>query len=273
MLLVPKCYNPADFKGKLMNFDLVILAGGRCDPHEWGSGFPPYKALLKLGPSTFLELALRAFSPLSGIKRRLVVGEGVEIGAIARSYDAAVIGTGNGMLANIRNVLIELESSGAPFLVISTSDMPFITEDATYSLVSEFERMSSKFDFIYPVVPVGLCTKLAPDLHRTSIKTREGKFTGGNVFLVHRRKLRENLPFLEKILANRKSPIKLAGLLGILPLFKIATGTGTLSTLEEMLNAKITGKVAALVMDNAQIAVDIDTPAQYAKIAAKVGIS
>lgn len=256
-----------------MNFDLVVLAGGQCDPSVWGDGFPKYKALLNDGQSTFLEIALRAFAPLSGIKRRIVVGEGPDIGSIARAYEASMLGVGNGILSNIRNVLMELENSPAEHLVISTSDMPFLSANATYSLVMEFERMSLNCDFVYPIVPVDLCKKLAPGTKRTSINTKDGSFTGGNIFLANRRRLRENLPVLEQILANRKKPLKLAGILGFGSLLKIATGTGRISTLENMLNRKIAGKVCALVLDTAEIAVDIDSPSEYAKIAGITAIS
>ena len=256
-----------------MSFDLLILAGGECDPGSWGEGKPKYKALLKFGANSFLDISLASFSALSEIGRRIVVGEGTDIEHIARSYGATTIPPGNGILANLRNALIELQTSPASHLIISTSDMPFMTVASVYSFVKEFGRLKSKLDFVYPIVPVELCSALAPGTRRTSIKTLDGRFTGGNVFLVRRSRLAENIPFLEEVLANRKSPLKLAKMLGLAPVIQVAAGFGRIKTLENMVNRKLTGEFGALITETPEIAIDIDSLAEYEKISAIKAVS
>ncbi|MEP0814306.1 MAG: NTP transferase domain-containing protein [bacterium] len=254
-----------------MKYDLVVLAGGELDPATWGADCPPYKALLSLGGFTMLDIALRAFRGVPGINRRLVVGEGAEVGRIARSYGASTIPCGYGIVGNLRNATIELKDSVAPGLIVATSDIPLFTSESAFALVKAFDALALEYDFVYPVVPVHICRKLVPGTKRTSIKTKDGRFTGGNVFLLNRHALVRNFPFLDELVKHRKSPFKLASMIGAGTIFRVAAGIGSLSDHTKSFSRKIYGKVKAYVCEHAEIAVDVDSPEEYARISGMLG--
>lgn len=246
-----------------MTYDLVIMAGGTLDPVKWGEGCPESKALLKFGKHTMLDITLRAFRGVRGINRRVVVGDAKGIPEIARTYHALSIRCGFDLAGNLKNVLHELSHSSATHLIIATSDIPFFSSEAAFNLVAIFNKLKDEFDFVYPVVPVDFCKAMAPKMKRTSIRTVEGRFTGGNVFMMDRKKLEANIKLLESVIRERKNPIKLARIFGLGTVFSVIAGTGTLDKFAQQLNRKVVGKVTAHVSHFAEIAIDVDSPEQY----------
>jgi len=256
-----------------MTYDLVVMAGGMLDPLEWGEGCPPTKALLKYGNETLLGVILDAFMDVPGIHSRLVIGDEPEIGLIARRYGAYSIPTGQGLVGNLRNALIELDSSPAAHIIIAASDIPLMTRNAANSLVGEFDTLREEFDFVYPVVPVEDCLRIMPGGKRTTVKTKDGRFTGGNVFLAERRRLLENIPLIENLVRYRKSPVKLASLIGFGTILKVISGSGSLESYAESVNRRIKGSVTAHVCSYPEIAIDIDSADQFSKISQVSGVS
>lgn len=249
-----------------MSYDLVVMAGGKLDTQEWGESAPATKSLLLFHGKSLLELALWSFSSLENIDTRIVVSDEPEVALIARDFGARSIPTGTGLIGNLENALCELDSSQAKHVIVSTSDIPFLTKTAVEKLMQLFAQYEATNDFLYPVVPVELCEELAPGTRRTSIKTRNGRFTGGNIFLVNKTKLKSNIVFLRSLVENRKSPLKLASLIGLGTLFQLVTGCGTLDRYGELVSRRIDGTVKAIVTNTAEVAVDIDSPDEFAKM-------
>ena len=256
-----------------MKYDLVVMAGGKLDPGEWGDGCPSTKALLKIGEKTLLETTLEAFQSVTSIDSRVVVGDDPEIGVIAHRFGARSIPTGDGLVGNIKNALVELKHSLSEYMILATSDIPLFNSDSAERLLAQFDRCAGQFDFVYPVVPVEKCYSVAPGMHRTSIKTRDGRFTGGNVFMLNKVRIKENIPFLESLMRLRKSPIRLAGVIGIDTLFSLITGLGTLDSFARKFERRITGKVLAMVCESPEVAIDIDSREDFAKMTSCDGAS
>ncbi len=249
-----------------MSYDLVVMAGGRLEKVKWGECAPATKSLLIYKGKTLLEITLTAFSILEVLVTKIVVTDEPDAAVIARGFGARTIPTGNGLIGNLQNALFEFDSSPATHIIVTTSDIPFLTQEDVLKLYEYFEQYKAAYDFLYPVVSVDLCEALAPGTHRTSIKTSDGRFTGGNIFLVNKTKLKANLSFLKSLVDNRKSPFKLASLIGFITLIQVVTGRGTLERYSELVSRRIDGTVRAFKSEIASIAVDVDSPIEYAKM-------
>jgi phosphoenolpyruvate carboxylase len=87
---------------------------------------------------------------------------------------------------------------------------------------------------------------------------REGTFTGGNLFLVTPRVVRTKGDQVRAFVAARKSPAKMAGLIG--PAFAVKLALGKLSAheLEVKISAMFGLRGAVIFTDDAEIGVDVD---------------
>ncbi|MFN3690535.1 MAG: hypothetical protein ACK4UU_06395, partial [Fimbriimonadales bacterium] len=67
----------------------------------------------------------------------------------------------------------------------------------------------------YPVVPADLCRERFPEMKRTTVRLREGEFTGGNLFWARRAVALRELPRMETLYRARKQPGRLAMAIGV----------------------------------------------------------
>lgn len=108
-------------------------------------------------------------------------------------------------------------------------------------------------------------------MRRTSLRVREGCFTGGNAMVVRPAFLARNVPLLESTFAARKQPLRLAGMVGWDLVFRallspVLPGLLPLSLLEERVGRLVGGRVAALEIPYPEIGADIDKPEDLAGI-------
>lgn len=228
----------------------VVLAGGRCDDALRALTGVEWRAEIEIDG---LSLAERVLEAVRAFGEPLMVG-GPELG-VPR------VDAGATFIESIRR---GLEASHAERLLISTVDLPDLARPGLEAFVFDSPATAA---FCYSIVPLELCHARYPGLQRTSLRLREGRFTGGNVALVDRALLLRALPILERAYAHRKSPLKLAGLLGLGTLGRVALGLLAPSTLRirrlEQAAERVLGLgVRAVVCSDAAIGTDIDSADQ-----------
>lgn len=155
-------------------------------------------------------------------------------------------------------------ATGDAVLVV-TGDVPFLT---TRSVQDFLDRCDLDADFCYPVVRAEACLRQFPGIRRTTLRTRDGEFTGGNIALVRRGFIERSMARVEAAYEARKSPVRLAsmlgwGLLARILLAKIAPGTVTLEGLEQSVGRFLQARVRAVPTDFAGIGSDVDSFPQY----------
>ena len=187
-----------------MTVDVVVLAGGSNDAGMEAATGVSNRALTPLGGRTMLDYVVSALRGSASVRNVFVVGE-------VPAGDGYRVVTGGATMLD--NLMAGLGVAGAQERVlVSTSDIPFLTAES----VDDFVRraVESRADLCCPFVSVALCRERFPEMKRTAIKLREGQFTLGNLVLVNPSFLTEHRDTIQNAYAARKSPLKMASLLG-----------------------------------------------------------
>lgn len=228
-----------------------MLAGGRCSTELAQVSGVEERWAIPFGGRPVLEIVLECVRQFG---EPMLVG-GPEGAGLRR------VPPGRSFVESLQAGLRGIESGS---FLLATSDLPFLTAEA----VSDFlGRCSDRAILNYPIVSTTQPSPLS-DIARTSLRLREGKFTGGNIALMDTELMRRALPHLERAYASRKSPFKLGRQIGLgvvlrLALGKLAPRTLRLGALETAVGRFLGGPVKAVVSAYPEISTDIDSAAQY----------
>ncbi len=244
----------------------VVLAGGTADEEFQKVSGVTIRALAPFRHSTMLQHVTSAITqttfPMS--VNDLVVVADLPQGSGYRTISDTGTFTGN-LCAGLQEV------SSYDLALVSTADIPFITPETITMFLSEAAKYMEDQDtaLVWPVVPVNLCYTNYPGIKLTAIKLREGFLTGGNVGLVRPQKLLSCLPAINRAFDARKSPLKLAGILGPSVIARLlisqlaVPSILTTTFLENAVSKLIGGKARAVVCHLPEIATDIDRASDY----------
>jgi 2-phospho-L-lactate guanylyltransferase (CobY/MobA/RfbA family) len=162
----------------------------------------------------------------------------------------------------------------APYVLIATSDLPFLTGEAVadFALQAEAKARETGAGFIWPVVPVASCYRQFPGVRRTALRLREGEYTGGNLALVRPDFLLTQRQRIADGYAARKSVVRLASMIGwgtLLRLIlsqKLSPNLLSIPMLEARVSRLLGSPARALVCDYPELATDIDRPSDFAAV-------
>lgn len=158
-----------------------------------------------------------------------------------------------------------LEAVQTESFLLVTGDLPYLSREA----VDDFLRRADPSVMLnYPIVELSVAEHAYPAMKRTAIKIREGRFTGGNIALIRAEDMRRALPIMNRAYGARKKPLKLAAIVGMRTLFRVAGGqvlprTLPLRVLEGAVGRFLRAEVRAIITPYPEIAADIDNLAQW----------
>lgn len=232
--------------------DVVILAGGRCEPELAEFTGVTYRAEVPYEGKTMLDIVRGATSSLG---EPIIVGG--PAGASTRRVEA-----GPSFVESLRNGLSVVTSDN---FLLTTVDLPCLTEIAVVDFIS---RCDFESGVNYPVIEASACEAKFPGMRRTTLRLKDGEFTGGNIGLVNTEAMRKLIPLLEKAYLYRKSPAKLAGLIGYgllgrVVLSKMFPGTLSLKQLEAKVSDSVGVCMRVVLTPFPEIGADIDNLSQY----------
>lgn len=225
--------------------DAIVLAGGEERTN---------KAFYKIKDKYMIEYVVETLRKSDSIDRIAVVGPKDKIeSSIGGIIDNVIEGTGS----IVSNVFLALECfPEAEKILLVTSDIPMITGEAIEDLITRC--MEKDVDLCYSIVDKKVNDQKYPGIRRTYVRLREGRFTGGNVFYfnpVIKDKCRD---FMEKMLEYRKSPAKMAGVLGFAFMLRLALGILTINAIERKCESLLGIKAAAIISPYPEICNDVD---------------
>ena len=232
--------------------DVVILAGGKCDSELCRATGAEYRADIKFGEKTLCEIVLDATRPF---------GEPILVGG-AESYSGRRVASGENFCDSLGNGLGAVETE--KFLLV-TVDLPCLTTESLNDFVSHCKPEAG---LNFPIVRKEDCDRAFPGMKRTTLKLREGEFTGGNVALMDAAMMRRALPVMERAYALRKKPMKLAQMVGFGVLFRVVVGqvaprTLPLRCLEQGVGRFLGVTVHGVASSYAELGSDLDKADQY----------
>ncbi|HEV2471893.1 MAG TPA: NTP transferase domain-containing protein [Chthonomonadales bacterium] len=242
----------------------VVLAGGAAKPDLQAATGQSVRALVEVGGKTLLQTILQAVSeddaPVA------VVGN---VPPQGRSHSIPDSGD---FVTNVTSGLTHFRS--APFVLLATSDLPFITSAAVVDFVERAVSTagSGQTAMVWPIVEVAKCYQRYPGVKRTALKLREGEFTGGNLMLVRPEAILEKQSQIADAYASRKSPLRIAALLGMGTVLRLAISQIVMPSamglryLEQRVSALLGAGARAVISPYPEIATDLDRASDFAAV-------
>lgn len=238
----------------------VVLAGGRI-PQKLGDATGcQIQALVPINGRPMISYVLEALRAAKTVSQIFAVGaeplRSAVGGVVSADKQVVFVPEVGEMLSNIRAGLAATKASG--FVLLSAADIPLLTPEAVDDFVRRAAVLNS--DFCYPIVTKEAVQAKYPGMGRTFVGTKDGVFTGGNLFLLKAEFFDRLAPAVEKVRAARKNPIKLAALLGPATLLLFAVKRISIEQVEKRAARLFGGKLRAVVSPYPEIAADVDKP-------------
>jgi len=231
--------------------DAVVLAGGSPDDPLAQRYGVASKTLVPVRGRPLVEFTLEALRATPEVDRIVYVGP-VPAQGLAPAPDAVLPDQGS-LLANLESGLAEAQSTR---VVVASGDNPFITPEAVRDVL---ERAPKEAALVYPIVPKAAVERRWPGMRRTYARLREGTFTGGNLIVLDKALFERALPMARKIIALRKRPFALAGVVGWGLLFRLLLGRLGIADVERRAEQLFHMPMSALVSEHPEIGVDADS--------------
>ncbi len=248
-----------------MTVDAIILAGGRNSPAMQATAHTEVRALTPLGAHTMLDYVVQALAAASSVGRIVVVGAVPPGDAYQQTPPAETL-----MDNLFAGIAAARQSSPDSRILVSTSDIPFLTPASVDDFVAQ--SLVADADFCYPIVPIDICRAAYPQMKRTTVRLREGTFTGGNLMLINPDFVLTQRDTLARAYAARKHPLQLGAMLGwgllarLLIAQTLAPSVLTIPQLEQGV-ARLLGhgcRARAIPTRYPEIGTDIDSPEDVA---------
>jgi len=233
--------------------DVIVLAGEKKD-NDNKVEEKLNKAFYKIKNKHMIEYVVETLRTSSSINKIAVVGpkdklESV-IGGIA---DNVIEGTGS----IVSNILMALEYFPEDKnILIVTSDIPMITKEAIEDFIERCRERD--VDLCYSIVDKKVNDLKYPGIRRTYARLWEGQFTGGNVFYFNPAVKDKCKDFVENMLEYRKSPTKMARILGFGFLLRLALGILTINAIQKKCESLLGIRGAAIISPYPEISNDVD---------------
>lgn len=236
-----------------MKVDAVVLAGGD------GAVIDPLvsiKGLVPVAGRAMVEWVVEALNASETINRVAVVVPTSEgLGALSSLVDKVVVSDA----AFIDNVLAGVDAfAGDRFVLVTTGDLPALLPEAVDDYVSR--SLEAGVDVSYPLVAKAAMIEQFPGSERTFIRLKDGPITGGNMMLLSPEILAQNRDIGQRLFETRKSPVRMAKVIGVPFILKLITGRLEVHDVELKMEQLLGGRCRAIPTTHASIGADVDKP-------------
>jgi len=232
----------------------IVLAGGGPDVVSASVPGLPNKAFLEIGGIALVARVIAALRDTPGIERIIAVAP------VAMHGSAALAGADECRVDGAR--MFESLESGLGGLppdepaLIAASDLPVLTTPAIVEFLTAAQARD--LDVAYAIVSQSHHFAAYRNVPHTWAKMVEGRFCGGGLAALKPRVLPALCAVLDDLGRARKSPLRLAALLGwdILPRF--ALGSLTVEAAERRASAILHAPAGAIACTHPELAVNVD---------------
>lgn len=229
----------------------IVLAGSKGKSSD---SLGVNKAMVEINGRPMIQYVIEVLLSIPSIESIVIVGEKEPMAFLVKEQVKGIIQATGDMIGNV----IEGEKffNDNKNILLVSSDIPMITREAILDFIDKSKEYS--VDLCYPIIERSTCENKYPGVKRTYLKLKEGTFTGGNIFYVTARAVRECARNFDEFIARRKKPLQMVRILGITFLIKLLLGILTIEELERRAEkvVKLTGK--AIITEFAEIGTDVD---------------
>ncbi len=235
---------------------VVVLAGGQAPEKLRLATGAEEKAFIRFGGKAMVFFVVEEFLKTPSIETVLVVGNAEKLSEISRDWKKPVhIVAEKGDI--LENFLSGCEVLGERNRVLASScDIPLITS----TMVEDFLQRCTdpEIDIYYPIAEKQLVLRRFPQAKRTFVHLQEGSYTGGNLILMNPAIARRLKKQVDNLIRLRKSPFRLASLLGWSFLIQYFLGKLSIKDVEEKIHQLTGVKGKVVEVPYAEIAMDLD---------------
>ena len=242
-----------------MTYDILVLAGG--DAPEGLEQFTKYntKATLDLCGRLMIEYVVDALKEAPGAGRILVVGNPDPLESVLGDRVWKVAPPGDTMLENLQKGVDAFPDS--EWLLVASCDIPLITGDMVGRFAQACERSSG--DIFATIIKKETFDAAYPTTKRTYGHFKEGKLTGGNIFMLKPPALLQNWHHIQDAIAARKSVLRLASLIGFWSIILFITRQLRIAQAEARVQHILGVEARTIPCRDAEIGVDVDKVVDY----------
>ncbi len=240
-----------------MAVNVILLAGAANTGPLKDVSPASNEALIDIGGKPMVQYVIDGLRQSSEVKRIVVVAPPGELEPHVKGDNLEFVPSTGVIVDNIvaaSRVLPKDEQ-----ILIATCDIPLITGEMIDGFLGLCRKKPAQL--YYPIVEKSVGEAKYPVVKRTYVNLQEGTFTGGNLFLVEPSIIERVAPKVRKFLDYRKSPLKLAGLLGYSFLFRfLLLKNLKLYELEQKVSDMWEIEGAVIVCPWPEIGIDVDKP-------------
>jgi GTP:adenosylcobinamide-phosphate guanylyltransferase len=241
----------------------IVTAGGIPQPDDplYSFSHGDSKALIDVAGKPMVQWVLDALGDAKQVDDVILIGLSPKSGLSCKKPIHYISNQGR-MLANVVagvNKSLELDPKTKYVLVVS-SDIPTLRSEMVDWLVDT--AMETKDDLYYGVCPREVMETRFPNSNRTFTKFKDMQICGADINIAHVSMATEHLDMWERLIGNRKSPLRQAATIGLGTAFLLLTGGLTLDDAVERVTQRLGIKGRAIIWDHAEPCMDIDKPHQ-----------
>jgi GTP:adenosylcobinamide-phosphate guanylyltransferase len=263
--------------------DAVVLAGGDGEVIDLTVRIKGLVPIANRPMIAWVVEALRAAETIGEII--VVVPTDRDLGSWTDSVDHIVVSDGS-FMDNAIAGFSALENGRS--VLAATGDLPALTPEGVDDFVSQ--SLASGAEFTYPLVSAADMEEQFPGSQRTYVKVAGGKVTGGkvtggkvtggkvtggkvtggkvtggkvtggNMMLLSPELVRRHRELGQRLFDARKSPVRMAQVLGVPFIVKYVLGTLRVEDVERKMELLLNAKCAAISTHFAAIGADVDKP-------------
>lgn len=233
--------------------NIIILAGSQ-PIKTWDDR--GNKALFQINGKMMVEYVIEAARGVNDIRKIVLVGDKSELESTLSQKVDVIIDSKGSALENVMAGIKYLNDK--EYILVCSSDIPFITSDAIKDFIDRSKETGA--DFCYPIVEKNESDKKFPDMKRTFVKTKEGLFTGGNIFYINPAVVESCFKIADKLIQARKNPLKMARILSPVLLISLATGNLSIKKAEKRFSKIMGIKARAIISRYPEVGNDVDKP-------------
>lgn len=251
--------------------DALVLAGSRRDEldavaREAGVSC---KAFAPAAGQPMIERVLRVLLDCSQIERIAIALPGGlpiadEAPRLGEWLDRGLVHLREPGASPARTVMAALEQwPDDRMVLVTTADHALLDQTVLERFLAARDRAA--MDALAGFVPLELLETRYPDMKRTGFKLRDGGYSSCNLFLFRNgTRARSVVSFWQRLETLRKSPWRMAFVLGPPTLIIHGLRLLTLKQVLGWLGRRTGAKLAPVVLDIPEAAIDVDTPRDLA---------
>jgi len=235
---------------------IVILAGGKIS--EPLSAFSDNRATIKINDKYIISYVVDAIKKAGFTRENIVAIVAEDTMPALFDLNIQLLPSTDSIVKNMMRGSQNFPSSEYDKIVFVTGDLPLLTSQALIDFIDR--SLAADVTFTYPIISKEVSENTFANSDRTYVKIKDGEFTGGNLFCVNIDFLHDKGELIENIYSYRKTPLKLAGLLGGQFIFKYIRRQLSISEIEQKAEGLIGSTVKAIITQYPEIGFDVDKP-------------